>query len=146
LETGRALVDEAGTLIATVLANKRLPDGRRAVVLDAGLSILFTSFWYQHEIVPCTEPHGTPEPTVIYGPLCMNIDVVRESIMLPPLEVGSRVLIRPVGAYNVTQSMQFIKLRPAVSLIAPSGQHAQIRRAETLDDLVDPESVPDWLA
>lgn len=145
LETGRALVDEAGTMIATVIATKRLPDGRRALVLDAGLSILFTSFWYKHQIVPCTQPHGTPEPTIIYGPLCMNIDVVRDSIMLPPLEVGSRVLIKPVGAYNVTQSMQFIKLRPAVSMVSPSGEHAEIRRAETLEDLVEPESLPSWL-
>ena len=30
LETGRALVDEAGTLLARVVANKRLPSGTRA--------------------------------------------------------------------------------------------------------------------
>jgi diaminopimelate decarboxylase len=138
LETGRAL-------IATVIANKRLPDGRRAVVLDAGVNVLFTSYWYKHRIVPTTTPRGTPEPTVLYGPLCMNIDVVCDNLMLPPLEVGSRVLIEPVGAYNVTQSMQFIHLRPAVTMIGLDGQHGVIRRAETLDDLVMGESVPDWL-
>jgi diaminopimelate decarboxylase len=145
LETGRALVDDAGTMIASVLANKRLPDGRRATILDAGLNVLFTSFWYQHDITPCTEPRGVPEPTVLYGPLCMNIDVVRENMMLPPLEVGSRVLIGPIGAYNVTQSMQFIKLRPAVAMISPAGEVAEIRRIETLDDLSMGESVPAWL-
>ena len=145
LETGRALVDDAGTMISTVHANKRLPDGRRATVLDAGVNVLFTSFWYRHDITPCSEPHGTPEPTVLYGPLCMNIDVVCENMMLPPLDVGSRVLISPVGAYNVTQSMQFIQLRPAVCLISPAGEVAEIRRIETLDDLVMGESVPAWL-
>lgn len=145
LETGRALIDDAGTLVATVLANKRLPDGRRAVILDAGVNVLFTSYWYKHRIVPTTRPSGLPEPTVLYGPLCMNIDVVCDHLMLPPLEVGSRVLIEPVGAYNVTQSMQFIQLRPAVAMIAPDGRHGTIRRAETLDDLVIGEVVPDWL-
>ena len=145
LETGRALVDDAGTLISTVLASKRLPDGRRALILDAGVNVLFTSWWYRHNIVPCTPPRGVPEPTVLYGPLCMNIDVVCDNLMLPPLEVGSRVLIKPVGAYNVTQSMQFIQLRPAVAMIAPSGEHAEIRRAETLEDLCIGESTPDWL-
>jgi diaminopimelate decarboxylase len=145
LETGRALVDDAGTMIATVIANKRMPDGRRAVVLDAGVNVLFTSWWYRHNIVPCTEPRGVPEPTVIYGPMCMNIDVVCESLMLPPLEIGSRVLIKPVGAYNVTQSMQFIQLRPAVAMISTEGEHAEIRRAETLDDLVMGESVPTFV-
>ena len=145
LETGRALVDDAGSMIATVIANKRLPDGRRAVVLDAGVNVLFTSFWYRHDIAPCTEPRGVPEPTVIYGSLCMNIDVVCDNLMLPPLEVGSRVLISPVGAYNVTQSMQFIHLRPAVTMISTEGEHGVIRRAETLDDLCRPEVVPEWI-
>jgi diaminopimelate decarboxylase len=145
LETGRALVDDAGTLISTVIATKRLPDGRRSLVLDAGVNVLFTSWWYRHNIVPCTPPRGVPEPTVLYGPLCMNIDVVCDNLMLPPLEVGSRVLIKPVGAYNVTQSMQFIQLRPAVAMIAPSGEHAAIRRAEVLEDLCIGESTPEWL-
>ncbi len=144
LETGRALVDDAGSLIATVIANKRLPDGRRALILDAGVNVLFTSFWYRHDITPTTPPRGLPEPTVLYGPLCMNIDVVCDNLMLPPLEVGSRVVIGPVGAYNVTQSMQFIHLRPAVAMIHESGEHDVIRRAETLDDLVVGEVVPGW--
>jgi len=145
LETGRALVDEAGTMIATVIANKRLADGRRAVVLDAGVNVLFTSWWYRHDIVPTTYCAGTPEPTVLFGPLCMNIDVVCESLMLPPMDVGTKVLVRPVGAYNVTQSMQFIHLRPAVCLIGEKGQHACIRAIETLADLVRGESVPEWV-
>ena len=145
LETGRALVDEAGTLIATVIANKRLADGRRAVVLDAGVNVLFTSWWYRHDIIPTTYCAGTPEPTVIFGPLCMNIDVVCEHMLLPPMQVGTKVLVRPVGAYNVTQSMQFIHLRPAVAMIGMKGQHGCIRAIETLADLVRGESVPSWI-
>ena len=43
LETGRALIDEAGYLLGTVLASKRLADGRRATIVDIGVNILFTS-------------------------------------------------------------------------------------------------------
>lgn len=144
-ETGRGLIDEAGTLITTVVANKRLADGRRAVVVDAGVNLLYTAFWYDFEVETTAPVHGVPEPTVIFGPLCMNIDVVRQHIMLPPLPVGTRLLIRPVGAYAVTQSMQFIHLRPAVTMIGPDGQHGVIKAAETLDDLVHNERVPAWL-
>ena len=45
LETGRALIDDAGFLIGTVIANKRLSDGKRSTILDFGVNILFTSFW-----------------------------------------------------------------------------------------------------
>ncbi|HRK73676.1 MAG TPA: alanine racemase, partial [Rhodothermales bacterium] len=50
LETGRALVDDAGYLLGSVIANKRLSDGRRATILDFGVNILFTAFWYEHTI------------------------------------------------------------------------------------------------
>jgi diaminopimelate decarboxylase len=145
LETGRALVDDAAILISTVVANKRLVDGRRAVVLDAGVNILPTAWWYRHDIVPAQEVRGVAEPTVFFGPLCMNIDVVRQGVMFPPLRPGQRVVIGHVGAYNVTQWMQFITARPNVVLVSPSGEHAVIRRAETVDTLLAQEEIPGWL-
>jgi diaminopimelate decarboxylase len=145
LETGRALVDDAGVLIATVVGNKRLADKRRAVILDAGVNVLPTAWWYRHDIHPAQEIFGTAEPTVFFGPLCMAIDVVRDRIMFAPLRVGDRVVIRHVGAYNVTQWMQFITLRPNVVMVSPKGQHASIRKAETLETLLVQEQIPAWL-
>jgi diaminopimelate decarboxylase len=146
LETGRALVDEAGFMLTRVVGNKRLADGNRAIVVDAGVNLLFTSFWYRHDVLPETDRGGMLEDTVIYGPLCMNIDVVRPSVLLPPLEVGDPLVIRPVGAYNVTQSMQFIRLRPTVVMIGVDQQIDVIREAETVDDVKRSERIPDRLA
>ncbi len=145
LETGRALVDEAGSLVATVHANKRLPDGRRGVILDTGVNSLFTAFWYRHDVLPAQEFSGTPEPTVLYGPLCMAIDVVRDQLLFPPLAPGDRVVVRNVGAYNVTQWMQFITDRPAVAMISRAGEVGLIRRRESLDALLAQEEIPGWL-
>ena len=75
----------------------------------------------------------------------MNIDVMRDAVSLPPLAIGDRIVFRNVGAYNVTQWMQFITLRPAVVMIGANGSVAEIRRAETVDDLNQLEAVPDWL-
>ena len=145
LETGRALVDEAGFLISTVHSTKRLPDGQRAMVLDAGVNVLFTSFWYQHEVLPAQPIRGPVEPVVLYGPLCMNIDVMRDAASLPALSAGERVVFKNVGAYNMTQWMQFIALRPAVVMIGTNGEVGRIRRAETTADLGSFEEVPSWL-
>lgn len=145
LETGRALVDEAGYLVATVVGNKRLADRRRAVILDAGVNILPTAWWYRHNINPAQDVFGTAEPTVFFGPLCMNIDVVRDHIMFQPLRVGDRVVIRHVGAYNLTQWMQFITERPNVVMVSLKGEHGLIRKAETFETLTQQELVPPWL-
>jgi len=145
LESGRALVDEAGFMVTRVVGNKRLANGTRAVIVDAGVNVLFTSFWYRHDVLPADDRGGMLEETVVYGPLCMNIDVVRPSVLLPPLEAGDALVFRPVGAYNVTQSMQFIRLRPAIVMIGENKEVDLIRRAEELDDLKGPELLPERL-
>ncbi len=145
LETGRALIDDAGYCISTVIGTKRLPDGHKALLIDAGVNILFTSFWYKHEIVPAQPFDGFIEDTVVYGPLCMNIDVIRASIKLPDMKKGERVVIKPVGAYNVTQWMQFITYRPAVVLISEKGEMELIREAEDLEYVMEKEILPERL-
>ncbi len=142
LETGRALVDSAGFLLGTVIANKRLSDGRRATIIDVGVNILFTSFWYNHKISPAQEFSPFKENMEIFGPLCMNIDVIRDSVMLPPLNKGDHVVIHNVGAYNMTQWMQFITLRPRVALIDTKGKPHLIREIESLDYINQLEQVP----
>jgi len=145
IESGRAIVDEAGFLISTVHAIKRLPDGRKAYVLDAGINLLFTSFWYHFTVEVDREIHGPAEPCILYGPLCMNIDVVDDTVYLPPLPRGARLILSPVGAYNVTQWMQFITYRPRVVLIGENGEIDVIREKEDLSDIIGRERLPDRL-
>ncbi len=146
LETGRALVDEAGFLLGTVISNKRLSDGRRATIMDFGVNIMFTSFWYDHKISPAQEFSNYTEDCVLYGPLCMNIDVIRENVTLPPLKKDDQVVVHNVGAYNMTQWMQFIALRPAVVMIDMNSQPHLIRKRETLDSIENSEVMPVYLS
>lgn len=145
LETGRALVDEAGWLAGTVLANKRLADGRRAMVIDAGVNLMFTAFWYDYEIFPVHETSFQSEPTTIYGPLCMNIDVIRKNIDFPMLNKGDHFVIKRVGAYTMTQWMQFITYRPNVVLIDLKGEVHLIRKQEDKEVFRRQELVPEYL-
>ena len=142
LESGRALVDEAGYLIATVTATKRLPDGMRAYVADAGVNLLYTSFWFKFNIELDREVGGVNENSTVCGPLCMNIDVLDEGVLLPALTRGTRLIFSPVGAYSQTQSLQFIEYRPAAVLIGPEGELDVIREAEDLSDILRREKLP----
>jgi diaminopimelate decarboxylase len=145
LETGRALIDDAGYLLGTVIANKRLADGRRATIVDIGVNLIFTSFWYEHEIHPAKPSSEHLEESTIYGPLCMNIDVLRETIAFPILKKGDHFVIIRIGAYNMTQWMQFITLRPNVVLIDANGKDHIIRKAEKLEDVMASEYIPEHL-
>ena len=143
LETGRALIDDAGYMLTTVLANKRSSTGRRNMVIDAGVNILFTTFWYNLGIYPTKETSEYLEETTIYGPLCMNIDVIRDAINFPHVKTGDQLVIERVGAYNVTQWMQFITYRPNVVLIDLEGKSHIIRKKEDLETLKDKEVKPE---
>jgi diaminopimelate decarboxylase len=142
LETGRALIDEAGYLVTTVVSNKRSSTGRRTTIIDAGVNILFTSFWYDHKITPAQEFTHYSEETCVYGPLCMNIDVVRENASLPLLNKGDHLVIHYVGAYNMTQWMQFITLRPRIVLIDTEDKVHVIRDNESMESMTSLEHVP----
>jgi diaminopimelate decarboxylase len=171
LETGRALVDEAGYLISTVVAVKRRrlsssetealatrldaygkgpaaaasptqETSRPAVVLDMGVHLLYTGAWQAPAISPAKTATDWPMPTTVYGCLCMSIDVIREEAALPALTVGDQVVVHPVGAYNITQSMQFITYRPAVVMIGLDGATHVIRRRENLDYVQELEEIP----
>jgi diaminopimelate decarboxylase len=146
LETGRAVVDDAESLVATVVGTKRLPDGRNSLILDAGVNILFTSYWYHHACQPARSIAGDLEETVLYGPLCMNIDVMRHSVWLPPMQVGDRLVFNPVGAYNNTQWQEFIQYRPAVVLAEESGQVSVVRARDNLQSMSAREKLPAHLA
>lgn len=146
LETGRALIDDAGYLIGTVLANKRLADGRRSTISDIGVNMLFTSFWYDHELHPAKPTSDHLEETTIYGPLCMNIDVVRNAIAFPLLKKGDNFVIKRVGAYNMTQWMQFITYRPKIVLIDTKNKLHVIRESENLESVAGLENIPEYLS
>lgn len=135
LETGRALIDNAATLLSKVISSKRNSVGHRMLTIDAGVNLLYTSFWYNHEIVPTKTYSNFSEDTTVYGPLCMNIDVIRDSVLLPALTKDDVVAIKNVGAYNMTQWMQFINLRPAVVMIKEDGTINIIKEKDTFDSV-----------
>ena len=166
LESGRALVDEAGYLITSIVAVKQTgasgpitlagkaakapaytPESNgSAYVIDAGINILYSGNWYRFNVKPAkAQRESAQHPIKLYGCLCMNIDVIREQVSLPAMTTGDHLVMHPVGAYNITQSMQFITYRPAVVMIGLDGRVDVIREREDLDYVQRLERVPEHL-
>ncbi|MFI5322465.1 MAG: alanine racemase [Thermodesulfobacteriota bacterium] len=134
LEPGRAIVSNAVDLITTVVTVKNIPDGKRAVVIDGGINLLPTSFWRYQDIECAAEPKSQLKETIVYGPLCLQTDIVCKKF-LPELIPGDIITIKNIGAYNIPQSSTFIFPLPPVLLIE-NGKERIIRRAETVEDSV----------
>jgi diaminopimelate decarboxylase len=171
LESGRALVDEAGYLLTTIVAHKygsaSVPSssngrdydsrdksgapatgehsGTANYLIDAGINLLSNSAWYQFQIRPTKPVPGPLHERSILGCLCMNIDVLRDSAALPEMNIGDHLVFHPVGAYNITQSMQFITYRPPVVMVKQDSTVEVIREKENLAHIEALERLPDDL-
>ena len=141
LEPGRAIVRDAVSLVTTVLASRKLGNGQRAVTADAGINSLPTSYWNSQEVRPLRPSGKELRSTIIYGPLCLQTDIVAKTL-IDELERGDRIIVENVGAYNIPQGSPFIYPRPCVVMLQGTASRV-IRRAETVIDVLEHEEVTD---
>ena len=133
LEPGRALVSDAVDLACRVVAVKRLADGTRCVVVDAGTNLLPGTLWaWPHIEALAGEPAGA---ALVSGPLCLNVDILHPALPLPEVAAGDPLLVRAVGAYQRSQSTRFGDLQPAV-VAREDGRWRLCVRRERLEDLL----------
>lgn len=106
-EYGRAIVGPAGVLITTVLDTKII-DERRYVAVDAGMNHLLLGSRLmsgdgrgEFSVRPLVEGRlAARTPSTVTGPLCSQLDVFADNIMLPEVEPGDLLIIDNVGAYG----------------------------------------------
>lgn len=142
LEPGRAIVADAGLLVATLLYVKRQA-GTLFYIVDASMSELIRPALYQahHEIVPLVESRDGISAAQVVGPVCESADVLAWERDLPRLQVGDRVAIMTTGAYGMAMASNYnSRLRPPEVVVEASGGSWRVsRRRETIDDLLTPE-------
>jgi len=107
-EPGRFIAGPAGTCVAAVVGRARR-EGRWWYYLDDGLYGSFSGQLYDHAVYPVDSlrRRGPRRPCVLAGPTCDSIDVIREDIPLPELEIGDLVAGRMMGAYTAASATDF---------------------------------------
>ncbi len=134
LEPGRAIVSNAIDLISTVITVKSVADEGIFAVIDSGINLLPTSIFRYQNVECITDSKGKLKETTVYGPLCLQIDVVTKA-QLPELRVGDKVIIKNVGAYNMPQSGTFIFQQPMVVMI-DAEEVRIIKKSGTVEDIL----------
>ncbi|MFC1902872.1 type III PLP-dependent enzyme [Chloroflexota bacterium] len=106
VEPGRAIVGEAGVLVATVIG-KGARNGERWVYLDVGVfnGLMESIGGIKYPIaVPRDGPKGR---WVLAGPSCDSFDVISTEAELTEPEVGGKVHIMSAGAYTTAYASNF---------------------------------------
>jgi ornithine decarboxylase len=107
-EPGRYIAGPAGTAVARVIGRAQR-EGRWWYYLDDGVYGSFSGQLYDHAMYPIEVPGATgpAHPSVLAGPTCDSIDVVREDVPLPELQIGDLVVGRMMGAYTSATATDF---------------------------------------
>jgi diaminopimelate decarboxylase len=143
LEPGRAIVGPAGILLTRVLYRKT-NRSKKFLVVDAAMNDLIRPSLYDayHEILPVRlDQNAAPFETVdVVGPVCESGDFLARGRKLRVTPEGSLLAILDAGAYGMALASNYnTRMRPAEVLV--DGRAAKlIRRRETIDDLLRPET------
>lgn len=146
-EPGRLLAANAGVLVASVVHVNERPDGRRFLVLDAGMNDLMRPALYDawHDLEPVIVLEGDAHPFDVVGPICESTDVFARQRVLPPVEEGDLVAFMGAGAYGAAMANEY-NSRPLVAEVLVKDEHwSLVRPRPDYEDMLDRELKADWL-
>ncbi len=148
IEPGRLIAGNAGLLVSSVIYVKSGED-REFLILDAAMNDLVRPAMYDahHDIVPVIEPAAGTEQAVydIVGPVCESGDTFAKGRHLVAQQQGDLVAFRSAGAYGAVMSSEY-NTRPLIPEVLVNGdQFAVIRARPSYDDIINRETLPDWL-
>jgi diaminopimelate decarboxylase len=148
IEPGRLISGNAGILVSGVIYVKK-GDGRDFLILDAAMNDLIRPAMYGawHDIVPVVEPAPGVEQTPfdIVGPVCETGDTFAKQRTMPPVASGDLVAFRSAGAYGAVMASEY-NTRPLIpEVLVKADQFAVIRARPTFDEMINRDTVPEWV-
>ena len=142
-EPGRYCVAESSVILGRVHATKE-NSGINFAGTDVGMNVLVRPSMYDshHDIEILREGEiisreGDLEPQTVTGNICESGDILAKDRQLPKIQEGDLIAVLDTGAYGYSMCSSYnSRPRPAEVLVAANGTIKQIRRRETIDDLL----------
>jgi diaminopimelate decarboxylase len=120
------------------------------VFVDAGFNTLIRPAMYgaYHQISAVGRPQAEyTKPKIVAGPLCESADVFTQGHdgvlvpqLLPDVGEGDLLCIHDAGAYGAAMSSNYNSQPFAAEILVENGAPRLIRRRQTLDELLEPET------
>ncbi|QJF52473.1 diaminopimelate decarboxylase [Roseobacter ponti] len=148
IEPGRLIAGNAGLMVSEVIYVKS-GEGRDFLIIDGAMNDLIRPAMYEawHDIIPVVEPEPGAEQAKydIVGPVCESGDTFARERMMPPVASGDLVAFRSAGAYGAVMSSEY-NSRPLIPEVLVRGdQFAVIRPRPTFDEMINRDTIPEWL-
>ena len=139
IEPGRSIVGNAGITLYTVGSIKDIPDIRKYVSVDGGMTDNIRPALYHanYECVVVNRViHDSRETVTISGKCCESGDILLQGIKIPSVLSGDLLAIMSTGAYGYSMSNNYNKIpKPAVVMVK-DGKERVICKRETYADIL----------
>lgn len=148
IEPGRSIVAEAGISLHTIGAIKELPNIRKYVSIDGGMTDNIRPGLYGAEYsgLLANKADQTPEEVVtISGKACESTDILVKDINLPPVAADDIFATFTTGAYGYSMASNYNKLCIPAVVLAHKGQADLIVKRQSFDQLIENEVIPESL-
>ncbi|WP_039019402.1 diaminopimelate decarboxylase [Halocynthiibacter namhaensis] len=148
IEPGRLIAGNAGILVSETIYVKEGED-RKFLIVDAAMNDLVRPAMYEahHDIIPVIEaaPGIEPDRYDIVGPICESGDTFAKGRDLVAMDAGDLVAFRSAGAYGAVMASEY-NSRPLIPEVLVSGdQFAVIRARPTYEEMLNRDTIPEWL-
>ena len=100
-----------------------------------------------HDIIPVIEPEAGTEkhPIDIVGPVCESGDTFAKQRDMSTVADGEMIAFRSAGAYGAVMSSEY-NTRPMIpEILVQDDQFAVIRRRPTFDEMINRDTLPEWM-
>ncbi len=146
MEPGRYLVGNAGVLLTQVL-NVKETQGRDFLVVDAAMNDLIRPTLYEaYHGVEAVQNRDVPKQAYdVVGPICETGDTFTTDRELPAMAAGDLAVIKSAGAYGFCMVSNYNTRLMPPEILVDGDNIAVIRPRQTYEDIIDVETIPDWL-
>ena len=149
LEPGRAIVGNAGVLVASVIYLKK-GENKRFVIVDAAMNDLVRPTLYDahHDILPVNEPARAAAQMTrsdVVGPVCESGDYLALDRDLPEVAAGDLIAVMSAGAYGAVQAGTYNSRLLIPEVLVKGSQFAVVRPRPSYEELIALDTLPPWL-
>lgn len=145
IEPGRSIVAEAGISLHTIGAIKELPDIRKYVSIDGGMTDNIRPGLYAahyNGMLANKADQPASEVVTVSGKACESTDILVKDIQLPTVATGDIFVTFTTGAYGYSMASNYNKLRIPAVVLVHKGQAELIVKRQTLDQVIENEVIP----
>ncbi|MGH1376551.1 MAG: diaminopimelate decarboxylase [Alphaproteobacteria bacterium] len=146
MEPGRYMVGNSGVLLTRTQYVKTTPS-RKFLVLDAGMNDLIRPTLYEayHGVRAVMSHNAQKETYDVVGPICESGDIFAKGREISEVNKGDLVVIESAGAYGFAMASNYNSRCLPAEILVDGDNVSLINKAQTLEDLIARENVPDWL-